>query len=561
MTLARHLAVLTLLGLPAAASAIEPSADRIAAVRTFADNVLRLGRDTYGPRHTPLFVDGLHVDTHEPVTWLLPTEHAEVWNMPRRWVLCNLASQQQLFRVLDALTTLTGEPRYREAAVEAIRYGFAHLRHTDGLLFWGGHAAWELVTDRPVGESNKDWSVNKPIPAHWDTGLVHELKCHFPYYELMWQVDAQATRRLITSIWASHVQRWDILDMNRHGLYGVDRGPLWDHTYTGGPVPFVSRSLSFLHTGSDLVWAAGLLSQFDDDPRPLTWAKRLAGRYAEVRDPNTRLGADNYNIFHNHRIRRQFEAQFGDRFTEASITSLYGTRYGPGAVCFLKLAERLGPAGDAFRTWVVEDLAAYAKHAYDPQDGRFWVTLIDGTRLKPEDCQQPGYITPGNLAKRAPGPFNFWAYALAYKLTGDAGMWEMARQIGLELDLGDLGETPGGPARLNLQTTAADPHLIFAILDLHSAMRESACLALATRIADNLVARQFHKGFFLPSADHLFAKFDDATPLALLYLEAALRDPPVVLPPYCGGRSFFHCDYEGQGRTYDGFVYGQTRGE
>ena len=84
---------------------------------------------------------------------------------------------------------------------------------------------------------------------------------------------------------------------------------------------------------------------------------------------------------------------------------------------------------------------------------------------------------------------------------------------------------------------------------------------LARRIADNLVARQFHKGFFLPGANHLFAKFDDATPLALLYLEAALRDPPVALPPYCGGHSFFHCDYEGQGRTYDGFIYGQTRGE
>ena len=30
------------------------------AVRTFADNVLKYGRDTYGPKHTPLFVDGLN---------------------------------------------------------------------------------------------------------------------------------------------------------------------------------------------------------------------------------------------------------------------------------------------------------------------------------------------------------------------------------------------------------------------------------------------------------------------------------------------------------------------
>ncbi|UCE46324.1 MAG: hypothetical protein JSW47_11955 [Phycisphaerales bacterium] len=42
------------------------------AVRTFADNVLKYGRDTYGPKHTPLFVDGLNIHTHEPVKWISP---------------------------------------------------------------------------------------------------------------------------------------------------------------------------------------------------------------------------------------------------------------------------------------------------------------------------------------------------------------------------------------------------------------------------------------------------------------------------------------------------------
>ncbi|HCO96842.1 MAG TPA: hypothetical protein DIU00_23365 [Phycisphaerales bacterium] len=37
------------------------------AVREFADNVLKYGRDTYGPKHTPLFVDGLNINTQEPV--------------------------------------------------------------------------------------------------------------------------------------------------------------------------------------------------------------------------------------------------------------------------------------------------------------------------------------------------------------------------------------------------------------------------------------------------------------------------------------------------------------
>jgi len=42
------------------------------AVRELADNVLKYRRDTYGPKHTPLFVDGLNIHTHKPVKWIDP---------------------------------------------------------------------------------------------------------------------------------------------------------------------------------------------------------------------------------------------------------------------------------------------------------------------------------------------------------------------------------------------------------------------------------------------------------------------------------------------------------
>ena len=64
--------------LPAAADdAQEARPDRyVQAVRAFADVALQFGRDTYGPRHTPLFVDGLHFETHEPVRWKARDGHA-----------------------------------------------------------------------------------------------------------------------------------------------------------------------------------------------------------------------------------------------------------------------------------------------------------------------------------------------------------------------------------------------------------------------------------------------------------------------------------------------------
>ena len=47
--------------LAAETSHAKESGKYLNAVRTFADNVLKYGRDTYGPKHTPLFVNGLDI--------------------------------------------------------------------------------------------------------------------------------------------------------------------------------------------------------------------------------------------------------------------------------------------------------------------------------------------------------------------------------------------------------------------------------------------------------------------------------------------------------------------
>jgi len=511
------------------------------AVQTFADNVLRHGKDVYGSKHTPLFADGLNIDTHEPVIWKLPKEQAEKWRMPTEWTLSNLASQQNLFRVFVALTDLTGDQKYKRAAVGATRYALDHLRHENGLLFWGGHAAWDLATDQPVGEGRTNGIAGK-----------HELKSSYPFYELMWEIDKQATREFIESFWASHILRWDILDMNRHGAYLPIPDKMWEQGYVGGPVPFAGQGLTFFLTGSDLFCAAALLYVLDGgDQRPLVWAKRMAQRYADVRHPVTGLGADNYSIIEPDRMTRQFGPEFGDRFTEATVTSLYGNRYNRSAICQLKLSERLGPAGEEFKRWAVEDLAAYAKHAYDAGDNSFWATLIDGTKLTPADRKRDGYVEVRWLEKRPADGLHFWAYALAYKLSREPLMWQTARSIGRGIGLGDIGATPDtrpGPVR---QASCTDVHAIFGLLELCAVTGRDEYLALASKVGDNVLAKEFHKGFFVADRDHVFCSFDTVTPLALLYLHVAGHKSPVRLPLYVAGRGYFHCPYEGAGRTYD----------
>lgn len=532
----------------------------LAAVREYADNVLRHGRDVYGPRRTPLFVDGLNVDTFEPVIWVLPDEHAAVWEMPKRAVLSNLASQQILFRVLDALTTLTGDPQYRQAAIDALRYGLEHLQYKDGLLFWGGHTAVDLESDRIIGEGNKNWATETPIPATWETGVVHELKCHFPYYDLMWKVDPAATRRFIEAFWACHILCWDRLEMNRHGVYGRHAGEPWSEAYVGGPVPFVSKGMPFMLTGSDLYYAAALLYGYTGEQGPLLWAKRLLRRYDETRHPATGLAADMYSIHTSHRHEKQFGPEFGDRVTDASLVNFQSPRYTQAAICRLQLSERLGAAAEEFKTSALADLRAWARHCYDPSDNRYWVMLTDGTKLLPSDIKRPGYATEDQLGKHSAGGLHLWAYAIAYRLTGDPALWQMVSRIAAGAGLGDLGEAPGEPGRPNLRTASRDVYAIFALLELGAATHRRDYVALAERIGDNLLADQFHRGFFLPSRNHVYAEFDSVTPLALLYVYAARVDCDVKLPLYTGGRSYFHCDFEGRGRTYDGAViYAQTR--
>ena len=86
LALAALFLLIVLPGILAQNSWADEDSKYLKAVREFADNVLKYGRDTYGPKHTPLFVDGLNIHTHEPVKWI--SSDGE------KWILSNLASQQ-----------------------------------------------------------------------------------------------------------------------------------------------------------------------------------------------------------------------------------------------------------------------------------------------------------------------------------------------------------------------------------------------------------------------------------------------------------------------------------
>lgn len=514
------------------------------AVREFADNVLKYGRDTYGPKHTPLFVDGLDIHTHEPVKWIAPNGD--------RWILSNLASQQNLFRTLDGLTRITGDPKYKQAAMDAIKYAFENLRSPNGLLYWGCAYAYDADGDRVCS-----------------TIQNHSLRYHFPYYELMWEVTQSGLKDYVESFWAKHILDWSNLDMCRYAnadSHIVAKG--WEHDYKGDPVFFTSTGDCSLIAGSSLFYAAAMLSKLSGNNEPFLWSKRLVHRFVETRHPNTGITSFEYgyavnslnpqfsNIIKSHNI--AFPALFPfqpklfcDPDTETAAL-IYGSQI-RGWVCIFLLGELFGSQGEDFNRWALEELTAWGKSAYRREDNAFIPMFTDGTILEGYVLKKDGSCGARGTAYKAwhPQGVEFWGYALAYRLTGDEFMWEMARNIAIGNDYGDIGVSLVDGPQLTTDIVTSDPYALLGFLELYSKTQKIEFLEMASRIGDNILVHRFHKGFFAASRKHIYSRFDDLEHLALLHLFAAIDSTSGLVPWVWPNASFFGWSYRQQLDVWD----------
>ncbi len=512
--------------------------------RRFADACLDHGRDTYGAGKSPLFVDVLHAETMQPPPWKGPKGE---------WILSNFASQQPLMRLLEGLTALTGERKYREAAEEAARFVLARGRSPSGLIYWGGHAAWDLRGDAFCGEYD---------------GSVHELKTHQPYYELMWRADPAAARSAMESIWAAHVVDWKRLDYNRHGSTRKPAAAGWDGPFdTDIEVPFPSAggNLSFVNAGISILRAGTLLAVLGKDPRALEWTRRFVWRWQQARDPKTGLSGGQLSYRKQDRAQEALGHVHPD-INEAKMVASYHSygRYRDLPLAQMQAGEILVAAGGPFARvgkefiqWAADDLKVYARHCLDPESGRFVAVMTDGTRIRGEKSKE-GYYNAGSFASIGANGTNLWGYATAWRLTRDPDLWERVRQIAKGLGLGD----PGGSLRQ--ETGSADGAVIYALLELHEALRDPALLKLACRVGNNILKRQAPSGLF-PSGRRGFARTGDELPLAVLHLASAITGRRSRLPSAALDSRFFHCRYHGDldegqkkrgdERTYDNNVY------
>lgn len=523
-------------------------ADFLEPVRTFAHTILEHGQDRYGEAQTPLFVDSLNVDTKAPTPY--PTAHRIRYKYQEE-ILANPATYQEFLRLLVGLSGLTGEDRYRDAAEAVCRYTLDSLTCETGLIKWGGHTAYDLEADRTVGHV-----------------LVHELKSHYPYYDLLWAVDPGATREYVEAMWNAHVLDWSELDFNRHGDFDQPKGDLWDNEYVGQELFFMGEGLTFVNTGSDLYYAAGMLAELTGDRAPLRWAKRLAQRYVETRQD---LGISGYQFSSmlDARASGPYEGtnltgdraayQFGP-FVHGDRPVLEGTIFKPRPMIQrrqLVLGDRLGDRGTEFTQWSLEELRAWATETYRPASNTYEKVLTDGFTLEGFVHRLDGYYgEKGSIVDpiKATSEF-FWTYAHAYRVSGDEFFWRIARQIGRGIDLGDIGEPGGDGNGLPTETDYSEYQRLYGLLELYEATGREAYLEGAAAVGHAIIDQHYEAGLFVHtdgieieaeyasrtfSNDARIALTGDKRPLALLHLAAALAEGSTEAIPRPGGRNHWN---------------------
>jgi len=499
----------------------------IDSVEEFAQNVLERCNDKHGDKETPLLMDGIYLKAGEPVKW-------------ETHILSNLACQQNFLRTLGGLTMLTGNNTYQERACEWIHHALGVLQDSaSGMLYWGGHTSFDLLEDNPLIGN-------------------HELKCVYPYYQFLYNVNPEATQFCVEGIWNKHVKNWSNLLFNRHGEYASwDRNAPWAHEYSGGPLPIVDNSmLSFINTGSDLIYAGAQLFSLSGRNEPLLWAKRLTQRYDEIRNETTGLGGYQFNHREPCRVRISFKPPFSERTDVNETTVLKSgiiqTRYGRVAITLLNLFEQLDAAdGQDFLDIVSKDLKALGEHAYDFSDYTFSPVLLDGTKLFPDNCMEGvGYCSPRSLEKVPANGLMFLAYAKAYRITKNLLFWKITRGLAQGIGWREIFESADEQtAHLRMDATRIrelsrlptdsvsgsqnDICTLLGLLELHKATGQAEYLVLAADYGNQLIESCFVDGFFTTGAgtDDI-ARIDHSLPLALLHLAAVVEGKTVNLPTF-----------------------------
>ena len=530
----------------------ESDYERLHAVIQYVENVLKYGSEYNS--ETDLLPDAINTLTGEPAKWTFPNRAQVPYS--------NLANQQNFFRTLVALSNVTKNPKYKQRAVDALDEFMANYQSPNGLFEWGGHRAINLDTL----EVQSFEGPNGP----------HELKNMMPYYELMLEVNEEATLKFMRQLWTAHFY-WNTTDMNRHGSYST----AYDINVFGQEIPDdvikLDNSgkpiipadspglLPFVNSATDLAYAAFTLSDYTYDPVPANWAKYLMRQYNLASNPLTGMTVYQFkstqvtksavecsdpaytNSGCGDRVARQFR-DFGEIAREANV-AWKNTQavYVDNILMLLEAADKYGVTD--FVDWARQYIEGYLEYAYIRVDGRNKIIpmFIDGTVTYGYIVPEVGYFGPSKMRlDYVDMPTTYLLPILRTILQTEkeedkVKLWGYFRDIVYTFGLGDIGELGGAKPNLNLDTSVDDPFALMAMVELYDSTKNIEYLNVARTIGNNIVQEKFHRGFFVQSEIMLYSRLDQPDTLALLTLDAVIRGIPLSeMPFYLADSGYIH---------------------
>ena len=509
---------------------------RLDALISHADNALKYARNVEGAKYPTLFVDAYNRDTHEPATWNRGSSDPAF--------VSNIYTQFGFLKVLDGLTLLTGDQKYSDAALEQIRFRYDNpeTRDEHGLFYAGGHAFLDILKGRKYGLS------------------YHETKDYQLPLELLWKADPDGAIAFMTGFWQSHIQDWSSIIFNRHGEWGKPANDAWYTEYTN-PDPWIQADTApFLSTGNDMMEMAWFLTKMTGDPIYAVWGDRMLEKYMGVAHPETLLVGEQYGnpIDMNYGGDRLLYSVLGADFVTNSgfdfKTATMDDYKVAGANCLInrtgtKCNTAYGPQvyAQAYRDlgnerlydFCVRNLVGWAKYIYDPELHRYKTPILnDGTDLnegkdgKKLIATRTGYyITVG---KSFPEYESVWGGvypgaidALSIVKPEDEEsyqiIWEAVRAFARNIGHGDIGTRMGENVNLNMNSTAAAPEYVQALLKMYKYTGHEDYLTLACKLADRIVASMYDPeyGVFDYYPNSAYVALDSAQMYVVFCAEAA----------------------------------------
>ena len=185
-------------------------------VRRYADTMIERGRDTYGPKKSGLLLSALDRMTLSPLS-VRPAPPGGIRREDRAgrpWEALTGANpqlDQNLLRVLYALSEITGDPRYRGVADHELTWFLNNtLSETTSLLPWGEHMAWDVMRDEPISGLS---------PA------VHEFARPWVLWDRCFTLAPEASRRFAFGLWEHQIADHERGGFDRHAPY-FHHGPV-----------------------------------------------------------------------------------------------------------------------------------------------------------------------------------------------------------------------------------------------------------------------------------------------------------------------------------------------